>query len=141
MCVVCCKTVPRAHIRTSTRVWGTYTRFQSCVETYSCIFIFLVHYVCVQTIIHVLSDVRACMCINVHTRLLSPPCNPKALVAYYYRSKHSDGACRQGPVMVEETNPTLQQPQLGAAKESSDLPPDLSQANRWLQVFVFSLDI
>jgi hypothetical protein len=43
--------------------------------------------------------------------------------------------------MVEETNPTLQQPQLGAAKESSDLPPDLSQANRWLQVFVFSLDI
>ena len=57
----------------------------------------------------------------------------KALVAFYYRSKHSDGACRRGPVMLEETNTSSLQV-LGTPKENLEVPPDVPQANRWLQI-------
>ena len=55
------------------------------------------------------------------------------MVAFYYRSKHSDGACRRGPVMLEEAPATPMQA-FGAPKHDSEVPPEVPQANRWLQV-------
>lgn len=65
--------------------------------------------------------------------LTSDVCFGQAMVAFYYRSKHSDGACRRGPVMLEEAPATPMQA-FGAPKHDSEVPPEVPQANRWLQV-------
>ena len=62
-------------------------------------------------------------------------CDAQAMVAFYYRSKHSDGACRRGPVMLEET-PASSVQAFGAPKLDSEVPPEVPHANRWLQVCV-----
>ena len=53
----------------------------------------------------------------------------RALVSYYYRSKHVDGACRRGPVMLVNTP--------RAPGQDGDVPENIIDPERtlnWLQV-------